>query len=1021
MADDSFGPWRKQLSKSRNMYYWFDPVTNKSVWCDDSLPHGWGFKQTGPNAPLIYVNLATSVEQSTKPTTAVTTGVHATDSGPGSAVSRGTIAAADEAPSTSISAHASSAAATSVPSTSNLSLHASKTASDDLLSTPYIPDERSRGANVPRDKASKRDYLFNQTVPDDIKWKLQVDEVALYSITQGGQADKMTRIISEHLARAGVRPADAIITDATACVGGNTLSFARTFKKVNAVEISAQRAKMLQNNVDVCGLASAVSVINAEYTSSGCMSRLANHCVFMDPPWGGPEYLSAAGKLDMYLGAWDVRDIAVLLTGGSADSRVAAGAGVALPPGPALCRLVAIKAPVNYNVEGLEASLAAAGRGARIVHTETMHKMILLLVQPGPQVEFRLDAGMGSGAVANAGLQQQQQQTGASRKRGREDADDDVDGDGEHHNSEAMDGSGGARNRQQQGAGQRGASTASGAPSHSNNASAGGVASGADTTSTTDSRGDGNAATSSSPGPLGVAFEVLLPPTTAPSAVGTMNPSSFRPSGQYLVADRSGAVTLASQPEVFSVSLAGGGDGVRSSSAGPASADVYIRTAARGILRASGDKAKFACRGESGMAVGLPEVVTISAMGYVADVGGTASATGLPHLTMTTSQGTTVCLRRSGSSFVALQCNASPTGGLPPDCIPLCIRPLFNESLRPILLNAASAAGAGDEGTRLLYAALGVPSLSTGVKLGAGVRSEVYAVTPSSPPSSSRYPHPLALKVQPWDDRVGAEVEVLEEVAMHRSPAATDSPLMTPIAIYRDMSIHPSWAVSASSSTPAATGTCYILMRDHGKPVDSSSTPLPVLVADAMTVWRRTLEALVLLHGIGYIHCDMHAGNVLVTPLPASGGSGTGLALPSSTLVDLGSARRLTPATSQYHGESRGGRWDLMPPEQFGPQRWGAGPVTLHPSSDVYASAAMAVHLLTGTAPFAPTGGGKLTVDGCKGHPLRQPPAMRAHLERAVPQLSPSTLEVLLRCLDPEPARRHATAADVLAALQVPA
>ena len=51
------------------------------------------------------------------------------------------------------------------------------------------------------------------------------------------------------------------MTDGTACVGGNVLSFARKFPQVNAVELSAQRAEMLKHNVSVAGVDSVKALV----------------------------------------------------------------------------------------------------------------------------------------------------------------------------------------------------------------------------------------------------------------------------------------------------------------------------------------------------------------------------------------------------------------------------------------------------------------------------------------------------------------------------------------------------------------------------------------------------------------------------------------------------------------------------------------------------------------------------------------------------------------------------------------
>ena len=120
---------------------------------------------------------------------------------------------------------------------------------------------------------------------------------------------------------------------------------------------------------------------------------------------------------------------------------------------------------------------------------------------------------------------------------------------------------------------------------------------------------------------------------------------------------------------------------------------------------------------------------------------------------------------------------------------------------------------------------------------------------------------------------------------------------------------------------------------------------------------------------------------------------------------------------------------DVMPPEQFGEGPWAAGgEVALTPASDLFAAGATAAWLLAGGATFAPPAGGKLTLDGTRGHPLRQPGAMRAHLAALLPPAGEGggeaageavRLRALLEaCLEPDPALRPASAAEALRALQ---
>jgi hypothetical protein len=50
---------------------------------------------------------------------------------------------------------------------------------------------------------------------------IHVDEVALYSVSPSWMADRISKLVLE------LAGPDAVITDGTACVGGNVISFAR--------------------------------------------------------------------------------------------------------------------------------------------------------------------------------------------------------------------------------------------------------------------------------------------------------------------------------------------------------------------------------------------------------------------------------------------------------------------------------------------------------------------------------------------------------------------------------------------------------------------------------------------------------------------------------------------------------------------------------------------------------------------------------------------------------------------------
>ncbi len=328
------GGWTKAVSRSSGKVYYFNATTNASLWVDEEL-QGWGWSKDREDGPRHWVRLSTGERVESRPVPA-----------------RAPAPAAQQ----------------------QVSFQASQTAGDDLASTAYIPDPASRGANVPDHVRRKRDYLLGQGVPEERRWALQVDEVALYSITEGRQADAMTASII-----AALPPSSTpfTVTDATAAVGGNILSFARSpsIRCVVAIELSPQRAAMCAANAGIAGVADKVRVVNEDAVSALRAATWSTEVVFMDPPWGGPGY-AAATSLDMFLGTMDVGAWAAALT--ARDGR----AGV--PAGQVRALVVAIKAPLNFNVEGVRAKLKAAGAGAVVREVLPMHKMQLLLVHAAP-------------------------------------------------------------------------------------------------------------------------------------------------------------------------------------------------------------------------------------------------------------------------------------------------------------------------------------------------------------------------------------------------------------------------------------------------------------------------------------------------------------------------------------------------------------------------------------------------------------------------------------------------------------
>lgn len=197
---------------------------------------------------------------------------------------------------------------------------------------------------------SKRDYLF-KFVPPEKRERLRLDDEAAYSVTDQYTADKITRDLLRFLTPA------ATVCDATACIGGNTFSFARAFRRVVAIERDPVRFEFLRNNMEVLG------IHNVAFHQGDALEELewahrgsAFHCIFVDPPWGGPGY-KRAERVQLALSGVPLADVC---------RRMAAFAA-----------FIAIKVPTNFDLEAFVE--ATTGALELVWHNAQLRKIHLLI------------------------------------------------------------------------------------------------------------------------------------------------------------------------------------------------------------------------------------------------------------------------------------------------------------------------------------------------------------------------------------------------------------------------------------------------------------------------------------------------------------------------------------------------------------------------------------------------------------------------------------------------------------------
>lgn len=199
----------------------------------------------------------------------------------------------------------------------------------------------------------KRDYFFRKW-DRAVRRQLQMDEVASFSVTACDIADRMARELRQ--LQPDPRHRWRVI-DGTACVGGNTIAFSNVFKHVYAVEIDEARCEMLRNNVSVLGCKN-VTCMCADFVQA--LPDLPDcELLFLDPEWGGPEYVNLE-RISLQVGGQPLANLCE----------------VAFATKPSL-QMVALKVPVNFDLEAFTQDLRLAERPI----VKEYRKMLMLVLR----------------------------------------------------------------------------------------------------------------------------------------------------------------------------------------------------------------------------------------------------------------------------------------------------------------------------------------------------------------------------------------------------------------------------------------------------------------------------------------------------------------------------------------------------------------------------------------------------------------------------------------------------------------
>jgi 16S rRNA G966 N2-methylase RsmD len=153
--------------------------------------------------------------------------------------------------------------------------------------------------------------------------KILIDEVGKYSISKPGKAKLIANLIYQNMYTNNLT-----ITEGMSSVGGDTLALSKKFKKVNAVELDTTRFEYLQHNMKLFNRTN-ITYYNKSYLD--IFKQLKQDVVYLDPPWGGPEYKNLE-KVKIQVSNTKLEDLCEEIIKNK------------------LCKLLVLKLPYNYDI-----------------------------------------------------------------------------------------------------------------------------------------------------------------------------------------------------------------------------------------------------------------------------------------------------------------------------------------------------------------------------------------------------------------------------------------------------------------------------------------------------------------------------------------------------------------------------------------------------------------------------------------------------------------------------------------------
>lgn len=191
-----------------------------------------------------------------------------------------------------------------------------------------ISEKENRPKEVELKLPDKKKYF---DVPTDILENLRFTDVSLYSSTPTEQSKYTAELLLSYYSKNELTT--KTLTDATACIGGNTWIFADYVKQVTANELANIHAEILENNMKALNKKN-ITFLNRNYLD--IYLSVKQDIIFFDPPWGGTNYKQ-------------FNDVEIQLMG--SDGQPKKLDEIILGLLQYKCETMILKLPVNYSIK----------------------------------------------------------------------------------------------------------------------------------------------------------------------------------------------------------------------------------------------------------------------------------------------------------------------------------------------------------------------------------------------------------------------------------------------------------------------------------------------------------------------------------------------------------------------------------------------------------------------------------------------------------------------------------------------